>query len=67
MKGNASNITFMYDIVNQTKITKPCKFKSVDQFSKFGNPAQFWPEPDLGRICKNGRIRPEPNSGTALK
>jgi len=31
-------------------------FKFVLFNKSFPNPAKFWPEPDVSRICKKGRI-----------
>ena len=31
-------------------------FQIRQNFKSGPNPAQFWPEPDISRICKKGRI-----------
>jgi len=50
----------LYVFGNKFCMYKSFKFvlfnKSFPNPAKISNPAQFWPEPDISRICKKGRI-----------
>jgi len=53
----------LYVVGNKFCLYKSFRFilfnESFPNPAKFSNPAQFWPEPDISRICKKGRISAE--------